>query len=262
MLAPSAELARAVFDAVERAHRDAGERVWPTPRVRDFASWLREQHALRTDPGFRCLSDFEERELWRQAIEESAYADRLIEPQGAARAAQRARRVMADYGIPHAALATSGGEEAEALADWLARFERRCRALGCAPADALLATFATPPAPVAWIESPAWRPAAHRWLLRHAGAPLAAGVAAPPTRPVIVTAESPAAELAALADWARRGLVSAPQFRAWICVPDLPTRRAELRDAFDAALAPERFGLADVAGAAAYALAGGTPLAD
>ena len=31
-------------DAVQRAHRDAGDEVWPTPQVRDYASWVREQH--------------------------------------------------------------------------------------------------------------------------------------------------------------------------------------------------------------------------
>jgi probable DNA repair protein len=280
VLAPSAELARALFDAVERAHRDAGERVWPTPRVRDFTAWLREQHALRADADSRCLSDHEERELWRTAVEQSSYADRFVDPQGAARAAQRARRVMADYGIPAAALASAGGDEALALAEWLGRFETRCRELGCLSVDALQETFTSATTGLAWIESPGWRPAARRWLERHAGAPLAAPAAGRPTPPVILDAESPAAELAALADWARRGVLGAPGFRAWICVPDLTARRSELRDAFDAALAPERFRLGDGVGVGvgvdvgvgggggaggsspAYALAGGTPLAD
>jgi hypothetical protein len=162
VLAPSAELARALFDAVERAHRDAGERVWPTPRVRDFTAWLREQHALRADADSRCLSDHEERELWRTAVEQSSYADRFVDPQGAARAAQRARRVMADYGIPAAALASAGGDEALALAEWLGRFETRCRELGCLSVDALQETFTSATTGLAWIESPAWRPAARR----------------------------------------------------------------------------------------------------
>ena len=47
VLAPNTELAAALFAAVERSHRAAGREVWPTPRVRDFGSWLREQHAAR-----------------------------------------------------------------------------------------------------------------------------------------------------------------------------------------------------------------------
>ena len=47
ILAPNTELAAALFDAIERAHRDSGREIWPTPRVRDFGGWLREQH-IRT----------------------------------------------------------------------------------------------------------------------------------------------------------------------------------------------------------------------
>jgi hypothetical protein len=43
VLAPNKELADALIDAVDRRHRDAAEEIWPTPRVRDFSSWLREQ---------------------------------------------------------------------------------------------------------------------------------------------------------------------------------------------------------------------------
>ena len=78
-------------------------------------------------------------------------------------------------------------------------------------------------------------------------------------------APSAAAEIAVMADWARLKL-NEQGFRAWICVPDLNQRRAEVVDAFDAALAPRRFALRDDAGgdagAAPYAVAGGTPLAD
>src|SRR5258708_5892244 len=64
-----------------------------------------------------------------------------------------------------------------------------------------------------------------------------------------------------MADWAR-GKSAEEGFRAWICVPDLNRRRAEVVDAFDAALAPQRFALRGGSVAAPYAVAGGTPLAD
>ncbi|HXC21288.1 MAG TPA: hypothetical protein VNV13_07395, partial [Steroidobacteraceae bacterium] len=72
ILAPNSELAVAVFAALERAHRDQGEEVWPTPRVHDFATWLRERYGcaqLANADSPRCLSDVEERELWRSVIE-------------------------------------------------------------------------------------------------------------------------------------------------------------------------------------------------
>src|SRR6202035_2262755 len=117
-----------------------------------------------------------------------------------------------------------------------------------------------PAEPISWIESPLWRPMARQWLQRH-GRMLAPPRRAPRTagRP---NAASPAAELAAIADWALENLRASERFRAWICIPDLNLRRAEVVDALDAALAPQRFSLSDSGDAAPYAVAGGTPLAE
>jgi len=71
ILVPNAELAAALFDAVERRLIEAGTEVWPTPRIRDFGGWLRERYAERQllEPSLpRVLSDIEERELWRSVI--------------------------------------------------------------------------------------------------------------------------------------------------------------------------------------------------
>ncbi len=243
VLTPNAELAAALFDAVERAHRDAGDEVWPTPRVRDYASWLREQHMLRQlaeAVAPRLLSEVEERELWRTVIDTAESGADFLDPAGAARAARRARRTLFEYAIPVQALDAAHSAECAAFLEWNRAFERRCRALGCVSADSLLAGLDGPSGHIDWIESPHWRPAARRWLQQH-------GRALPPQRRVqselsLVRAPSPAAELAAIADWAR-GKLSEEGFRAWICVPDLNRRRAEVVDAFDAALAPQRFAL-------------------
>ena len=98
ILAPNTELAAALFDAVERAHQDAGRDVWPTPRVRDFGSWLREKHVGRQLTGaasLRVLSDIDERELWRTLIESSDVGEGLVDPTGAEKARQRVNRVGA-----------------------------------------------------------------------------------------------------------------------------------------------------------------------
>jgi ATP-dependent helicase/nuclease subunit B len=260
VLAPNTELAAALFDAIERGHRDAGDEVWPTPRVHDYSSWLRAQHVQRQlgdaiEP--RLLTEVEERELWRTVIDTAETGRDILDPAGAARAARRARRTLLEYAIPIQALDPAQSEEAAAFLEWNRAFERRCRALGCVSADSLLAGPDSPSG-LDWIESPQWRPAARRWLEQHARL-------LPPPQQVraessIVRAPSPAAELAAMADWARAKAEEG--FRAWICVPDLNRRRAEVVDAFDAALAPQRYALRGAADAAAYAVAGGTPLAD
>ena len=262
VLAPNSELTTAVFDAVERVHRDAGDEVWPTPRVRDYSSWVREQHVqgqLADAVAPRLLSEVEERELWRMVVDTAETGAEFLDPAGAARAARRARRALFEYAIPIRALDAAHSSECAAFLEWNSAFERRCRDLGCISADSLLAGPESPSAHLAWIESPQWRPAARRWLGQHGQMLLPQQRA--PAESSIVRASSPVAELAAMAEWARVNLAE-EGFRAWICIPDLNGRRAEVTDAFDAALVPQRFALRGDLKEAPYALAGGTPLAD
>ncbi len=282
VLTPSTELAAALFDAVERAHLASGRDVWPTPQVRDFGGWLKERHIrhqLDDASTPRCLSDVEERELWRDVVLSSESSREFLEPSGAARAARQARRAMHEYGIPIAAIAAYGSAESQALLDWNERFVERCRALHCISADELLGWADRTPhggarggAPPAWIDSPLWRPMARRWLEHNAGPPLPPAVPEPYAaqatvvtqsgRPRSFAAASPAAELAAMAQWAHEHLQMNPAFRAWVCIRDLAARRAEVVDALDAVLAPQRFALQDAQEGAAYAVAGGTALAE
>jgi ATP-dependent helicase/nuclease subunit B len=247
---------------VERTQRNAAREVWPTPRVRDFSSWLREQYLkrqLEDADSPRLLGEAEERELWRGVIDATELGRDMLDPAGAARAARHARRTLSDYGIPLKALMGEGSDEVRAFLDWNGAFEEQCRALKCISADTLLDGIAAPNAPVTWIESPAWRPAVRQWLFRHGRTLTPRAATSHPAS--FVHAPSPAAELAAIAEWSRTNLRACPEFRAWVCVPDLAARRAEVVDALDAVLAPQRFGLGD-SGTAPYAVAGGTPLAD
>jgi probable DNA repair protein len=264
ILAPNSELAVAVFAALERAHRDQGEEVWPTPRVHDFATWLRERYGcaqLANADSPRCLSDVEERELWRSVIETEERGREFLDPAAAARAARRARRAIQEYGIPLRAVAHELSEETAAFLRWNQAFDERCRALKCISADALLGGSRPAESPLAWIESPAWRPVARRWLLQNAETLAPLTIPAPQAAARLRSA-APAAELSALAAWARFNLQADERFRAWVCIPDLNQRRAEVVDAMDAALARQRFSLRYAPGAAPYAVAGGTSLAD
>jgi probable DNA repair protein len=278
VLAPSTELAAALVDAVERAHVRAGRDIWPTPRILDFGTWLKAVHLERqlADSSLpRCLSDAEERELWRRVVLESAASAQFLEPSGAARAAQRARRATFEYGIPLGAIDAYGTEETRAFETWRAAFESRCRELRVIGADELLggldrsdthrASADGDLGGLTWIESPLWRPVARRWLERNAGAPLApeaASRSSPRDAPRTVQTASPEAELAALADWLRTNLEAKSSFRAWVSLRDLTARREEVVDALDAALAPQRFSLGESGAAAPYAVAGGTPLSE
>jgi ATP-dependent helicase/nuclease subunit B len=265
VLAPNAELATALFDAVERTHQEAGRELWPTPRIRDFGGWLRERHAERQlseamTP--RVLSDIEERELWRAVIDSSEAGQSMLEPAGAVRAARRARRAVHEYGIPFRALAehATASEESRVFLEWNRQFDLRLKSLECMGGDELLGCVRQPVETLIWIESLEWRPMARQWLQRH-GRMLEPDITLSNTA-YRQNAVSPAAELAAIADWALTNMRATERFRAWICIPDLSRRRAEVTDALDAALAPKRFGVSADAGAVPYAVAGGTPLAD
>jgi probable DNA repair protein len=262
VLAPNQEMATLVFEALERALRTAGREVWPTPQVRDFGSWQRDQHAQRqlTEGALpRCLTEIEERELWRDVVAASDSRPDALDPGTAARMARRARRTVIEYGIPWSAVAAHPSEETEVFLQWVASYDERCRALGCISSDDLT-YVGTQPERLFWLESAAWRPMARAWLSRH-GTSLAP-VEAAPTRLLRMHARSAGAEMAAAADWARNRLATDPNFRAWLCVPDLNSRRTEVVDAFDAALAVHRFALDGDGGGAPYAVAGGTPLAE
>ncbi len=269
VLTPSAELAAAINGAVERHHQVAGHLVWDTPRILDFNSWLRElntRRQLRNASGPRYLSDLEERELWRSVVVDSVQAVGFLDPSGAARAARRARRSLYEYGIPATALADHEGEESQALRQWIARFDERCRDLGCQSADTWLANLSAATGSrvlqsLAWIESPMWRPVVRRWLGANAGHALAP-VSQVAAGGLSLHATSPEAELASMADWAREQLLRRPNFRAWICVPDIARRRMSVTDALDAALIPQRYSLGSQEEGAPYAVAGGTPLAE
>jgi probable DNA repair protein len=262
ILVPNTELAAALFDAVERMHVEAGHELWPTPQIRDFGSWLRQRYAerQRLDASLpRVLSDIEERELWRTVVQRSAAGGDFLEPGGAARGARRARRAMFEYGIPAGSLTATSGEETLAFIEWNRAFEDRMRDLQCIASDQLLGAT-LPMRNLAWVESPIWRPAARSWLQQNAIAVLHPAATPAQARPRRLQAASPDAELAAIAEWSREGVRSAADFRAWICVPDLNSRRANVLDAFDAALTPQRFSLAALESGSSYAVAGGIPL--
>jgi ATP-dependent helicase/nuclease subunit B len=265
VLAPNTELAAALFDVVERMHAAAAHAIWPTPRIRDFGSWLREryvQHQLDDAALPRCLNDVEERELWRAVIRDSAAGKEFLEPAGAARSARRARRAMFEHAIPMQALAEYATEESQALFNWNRRFEEHCRELDCIASDQLLSRVRPDSQPMVWIDSPIWRPVARHWLDTHGAAMLSPEDLPTPAVAHQLRSAAPDAELAAIADWARINLQERPDFRGWVCIPDMAQRRGQLIDAFDAALAPQRFSVSARETYAAYAVAGGTPLAD
>lgn len=131
-------MSAALLHALERTYLAAGREVWPTPQVRDFRGWLRELHAqqqLACGGLPRCLSDFEERELWRDIVAADDSRPEALDPGIAARLAQRARRSVIEYAIPWRAVSAQGSAETEIFLEWNRQFEERCRSLNCFTVD-------------------------------------------------------------------------------------------------------------------------------
>jgi len=151
--------------------------------------------------------------LWRAVIESSA-AGRSPRSGGAAAPhggrgapcmSMDSLQAVAPRGVFRGVAGVSRLERqfVEQCGSWIASTPRTARA--CDGADE----------PVAWIESPVWRPVARQWLQRRGM------MIAPPASArdfASVHAVSPAAELAAIAGWALQNLRSTERFRAWICV--------------------------------------------
>ena len=263
ILTPNAELAAALSAAVERSFVAAGRDIWPTPQIHDFGNWLRQQYTRQQfiDPTLpRCLSDFEEREFWRAVVQDSASGAQFLEPNGAARAARRARRALFEYGIPPAAVSQVPSEETLTFLEWNRAFEARCREYHCMSADELLTAMPFNAQNLVFIDNLLWRPQARRWLERVGAYKLPAQTVDSASQ-VSVQASSPLHEAAAIAEWAHKNLERDAQFRAWVCIPDLHQRRTSVVDAFDAVLAPQRFSLKASPLPVVYAVAGGTALA-
>ena len=141
VLAPSRELASALIDAVERAHRRAGRDIWPTPKILDFGTWLKAQHLERQLDGFiaaalsvrrrgaGALAPGRPEERGQRAVSRAF-------GRGACRAACAPRDVrIRDCAAGHPCYVT---EESRALLSWTELYEGECRALHVVAPDELL----------------------------------------------------------------------------------------------------------------------------
>ena len=185
-------------------------------------------------------------------------AHNLLDIGLAARAARRARRTVLEYAIPWRRLAAEATDETEIFLAWNSAFEARCREMDCVGAEVPLRSLSGRTRP--------W----YGLRVRHGGPPRANG--SPPTRArlrltageaarsAVLHAAAPGRELSAMAAWMHERLSADAGFRAWIFVPGLIQRRAEIEDAFDARLEVRRFVMPGDSRGARYAVAGGIPL--
>jgi probable DNA repair protein len=226
-----------------------GMRVWRTPRVLPWNTWLRQQYLERRASAgdsatrLQALTAAQARVLWDEVVAASPHAADLLNPSSAARLAARSWRRLHDYLIPLDKLQAFDSPEAAALHAWCLAFERRCAALGAIdetrlmrwahessfePSEPLaLAGFdAVPPAMARLVDR--WRDAGH---LRSVESESKAGAAQ------VVAVEDVDDEIRQAALWARER-VRAGATNVGVIVADLQSRRDEVRRVFEEVMAP------------------------
>lgn len=126
-----------------------GERVWASADVLAAAGWLRreaQRRAAESSPatGPRVLAAAEEWFLWRQSAADITAGLPLLNGATLGDALQRASALAYDYHID--VRAGAAGSEAQLLFKARQAFDERCRALGAASVDSVLARpqFAAP----------------------------------------------------------------------------------------------------------------------
>jgi probable DNA repair protein len=235
----------------------AGLRVWPTPDVLPWSSWLtREFGVARTAlaGGRRLLRPAEAALLWRAIAREQGTEHGLLCAEGLAQALPRSLALAADWGLSPGGGATP---ESELLRAALRSWERQCRELGVLDPSSWLSLPMTPAAgPIGLAGFTSLGRARTRWLEERG---IARGILPGGQHPVprVHAAADPGEEIRAAAEWARDRLGRDPAARLLVIVPGLDGLRTRVERDFAATLhIPD----AATARAAPFALEGGRPL--
>jgi probable DNA repair protein len=248
VLTASRRLAHAARIAFARHAQAQGLSVWPTPRALPWTAWLRQQHLdARPDQHGatlrRVLTPSQARVLWNEVVTSSRQAADLLNPSNAARLAARSWRRLNEYLIPLDDLHAFDTAEAQALHAWATQFARRCADLNVIDESSLprwaWETDFVPVEGVAFagfdVLTPDVSRLVERW--RAAGKLQEIEPAAASARTTVVAVADADSELSLAAQWARER-VNTGIGTIGVIVPDLQSRREEVRRVFDDVFAP------------------------
>lgn len=262
------ELARA-HTARQRA---LGRLAWETPRIVPLPAWLERAWRGLAREGRRevLLDPLATARAWERLVADSPAGRALLAPRAAGRGAARAWQLVHEWHLDLDAVPPAT-EEQQAFRQWSHEWRARAAEHGWVDAAPLPALVARALGAGGWsagrigfhgFESRTPARAALVSALEHAGrtveehgARVTAGALA------THAAESPDAELEAVASWLVARLAARPDARLAVVIPDLATRWRTVQRVLDDRLAPERL----VPGAPderPYALASGPRLAD
>jgi len=249
-------LARELRGRFARWNMEHGRRVWRTPDILPYATWLsRSYQTIWSDPASpdlpRLLTPAQELAVWEDAVQQSPEGRRLLNAGAAARSAREAWQLWQEYCLNEEAIQAEAGPDTEAFLGWAATFRDRCRkrqwldsgqlpgtlrelvaqGKGDIPEEFTLAGFD--------LVSPMQQELVQ--TLSEAGCPV--WVLQPQevqSRVACVPCADARQEMDDAARWARKLLEESASTRIGIVVPNLQAVREDVLEALEAVLEPER----------------------
>src|SRR5271165_3819485 len=235
--------------------RDAGRRVWATPPIEDWESWvlrLWQTHSMGESDTPLLLISLQERSVWTRMQREDAKL--LVSPEGMAALAEEAYALLCDYEAHAERNRAWGQTDAERFRTWAAAFDRECAKRGWvsrARLESLVAEVASAlslPAKVVMLGFDRITPARKRLIasLEAQGVEVVTSAGASvASAPRLVRATDLRDEITTCAHWIR-GLLdenplfeSKPPARIGVIVPDAQAVRSDIERIFRRVLMPE-----------------------
>jgi ATP-dependent helicase/nuclease subunit B len=240
--------------------REAGRRVWATPPIEDWDSWvlrLWQAHSFAKPDAPLLLTSLQERSVWTRMQRDDAKL--LVSPEGMAALAEEAYKLLCDYEAHEERNRPWGQTDAERFRQWAALFDRECAKQGWvsrAKLELLVTESLTTgkagdlplPAKVVLLGFDRIAPARKRLIAalegRGVDVALCAGGAVEES-PKLVRATDRRDEITTCAHWIRGLLDENPLFekraetRIGVIVPDMGAVRSDVERIFRRVLMPE-----------------------
>jgi ATP-dependent helicase/nuclease subunit B len=263
--------------------REAGRRVWATPPIEDWDSWvlrLWQAHSMSRADAPLLLTSLQERSVWTRMQRDDAKL--LVSPEGMAALAEEAYKLLCDYEAHEERNHAWGKTDAERFRQWAALFDRECAKQGWvsrAKLDLLVREALTTgasgdlplPAKVVLLGFDRIAPARRRLIAameaRGVEVVLCAGGDAEES-PRLVRATDRRDEITTCAHWIRALLDENPLFekraetRIGVIVPDMGAVRSDVERIFRRVLMPETDDVFAQAARMPFEFSLGRPLGD
>jgi len=235
--------------------REAGQRVWASPPIEDWDSWvlrLWQAHSMAQADAPLLLTSLQERSVWTRMQRDDARL--LVSPEAMATLAEEAYRLLCDHEAHEERTHEWGKVDAERFRQWAAAFDKECSKQGRvsrAQIERLAAKNAAGlalPEQIVMLGFDRLTPARKRLLAALGERGVDVQVCAQDSveaSPRLVKATDLRDEITACAHWIRALLEENPLFatrgpmRIGVIVPELRSVRSEIERIFRRVLMPE-----------------------